>query len=161
MLDKLFETIETLKARIEKHKDYFHAGGRPEARTRAALIDPMLSALEWDVTDPDKVVIEPKTVGGWADYALLDSDREPVLFIEAKKLADRKPENRQVVGYTVSENIHRRTKIYYCAWTNGDGGHHLGRRDRYRTVRSEVPAPLVPQHARQLFCGAVRRLFET
>lgn len=122
MLDKLFGTIEVLKARIEKHRSYFHAGGKPEARTRAALIDPMLSALEWDVTDPDKVEIEPKMEGGrWADYALLGHDREPVLFIEAKKLAESNSEARQVVSYTVTENMERsRTKVRYCAWTNGD-----------------------------------------
>ena len=43
MLDKLFETIKTLQARIKHHKDYFHQGGKPEARARTALIDPMLS----------------------------------------------------------------------------------------------------------------------
>ena len=127
MLNKLFETIETLKARIndartkeKEHKSYFHAGGKPEARTRAALIDPMLSALEWDVTDPDKVEIEPQVANGWADYALLGRDRKPVLFIEAKKLAEDSSKAIQVVSYTVAENIGRRTKVFYCAWTNGD-----------------------------------------
>ena len=61
MLDTLFGTIEMLKARIKEHEGYFHAGGKPEARTRAALIDPMLSALEWDVTDPGLVEVEPAT----------------------------------------------------------------------------------------------------
>ena len=122
MLDKLFETIETLKVRIEEHKSYFDAGGKPEARTRAALIDPMLSALGWDVTDPDKVEIEPQMADQrWADYALLDHDRVPVLFIEAKKLAESNSKARQVVSYTVTENMENpRTKVRYCAWTNGD-----------------------------------------
>ena len=121
MLDKLFETIETLKARIKEHGDYFHAGGKPEARTRAALIDPMLSALEWDVTDPGLVEIEPKTIDGWADYALLGSGGNPVLFVEAKKLADRNPDMAQVVGYIIKENaLKQANQVLYGAWTNGD-----------------------------------------
>ena len=121
MLDRLFETIETLKARIKEHGDYFHAGGKPEARTRAALIDPMLSALEWDVTDPGLVEIEPKTIDGWADYALLGSGGNPVFFIEAKKLADRNPDMAQVVGYIIKENAPKQAnQVRYGAWTNGD-----------------------------------------
>ena len=121
MLDKLLKTIETLKARIKEHESYFHVGGKPEARTRAALIDPMLSALEWDVTNPGLVEIEPKTIEGWADYALLGSGGNPVFFIEAKKLADRNPDMKQVVSYIIRENAERQTDLVrYGAWTNGD-----------------------------------------
>ena len=121
MLDKLLETIEMLKARIKEHEGYFLAGGKPEARTRAALIDPMLSALEWDVTNPGLVEIEPRTIDGWADYALLGSGGNPVFFVEAKKLADRNPDMQQVVSYTIRENAQRQAGLVrYCAWTNGD-----------------------------------------
>ena len=81
----------------------------------------MLSALEWDVTDPGLVEIEPQTRDGWADYALLGSGGNPVFFIEAKKLADRNPDMRQVVAYTIRENANRQAGLVrYCAWTNGD-----------------------------------------
>ena len=86
MLDGLVQTIEMLKARIKEHGPHI---GAYESRTRVALIDPMLCALGWDVSDPDIVQIEPRTVNGWADYALLGGNRKPVIFVEAKKLADK------------------------------------------------------------------------
>ncbi len=117
MLDDLVQTIETLQRRIREHREYL---GNYESRTRVALIDPMLCALGWDVSDPDAVQIEPRTVNGWADYALLGSNRRPVIFVEAKKLADQDSPIRQTVGYAVSENIENRTNVRYCASTNGD-----------------------------------------
>ena len=50
LLDDLVGVIETLKERIAAH------GAKPaenETRTRMALIDPLLQALGWDVSDPD------------------------------------------------------------------------------------------------------------
>ena len=117
MLDDLVQTIETLQRRIREHREYL---GNYESRTRVALIDPMLCALGWDVSDPDAVQTEPRTVNGWADYALLGSNRRPVIFVEAKKLADQDSPIRQTVGYAVSENIENRTNVRYCASTNGD-----------------------------------------
>ena len=90
MLADLLKTINDLKDRIKDHADYF-GEGMAEARTRAALIDPVLSALEWNVSDPALVQIEPKTKSKRADYALLDSKGNRVLFVEAKSLADRRP----------------------------------------------------------------------
>ena len=123
MLDELFDTIKGLQERIEKHKKYFDAG-KPEARTRVALIDPMLSALEWDVTNPALVEIEPNTEtksdNYGADYALLDDKGNRVLFLEAKRLTDKKPAMAQAIAYTVEENRHSRTNVQYCGWTNGD-----------------------------------------
>jgi len=124
MLYELFETIKTLQDRIKHHKDYFHQGGKPEARARTALIDPMLSVLGWDVTDPDRVEIEPNTKtksdSYGADYALIDENRVRVLFLEAKKLADKTPAMSQAIAYTVEENRNSRTNVLYCGWTNGD-----------------------------------------
>lgn len=117
MLDELVDTIESLKARIKEHREHI---GVYEVRTRTALIDPILRALGWDVSDPSLVTIEPKTDGGWADYALLDKDRKTVVFVEAKKLSDREPPIKQAVGYAVSENIQNKVKVRYCASTNGD-----------------------------------------
>ena len=117
MLDDLVQTIDKLKTRIKEHGAHI---GAYESRTRVTLIDPMLCALGWDVSDPDVVQIEPRTVNGWADYALLGSNRRPVIFVEAKKLADQDSPIRQTVGYAVSENIENRTNVRYCASTNGD-----------------------------------------
>ena len=123
MLDELFNTIERLQGRIEKHKDYFCEGGQSETRARVALIDPILSALEWDVTDPALVEIEPntkyKSSNYGPDYALLDDKGNRVLFLEAKKLGG-KSAMEQALSYTFTENRHSRTNVQYCGWTNGD-----------------------------------------
>ena len=118
MLDDLIQTIDTLKERIRKHKDYL---GAYEARTRVSLIDPMLRALGWDVDDPDQVQVEPKTDNGWADYALLGISHRPVAFVEAKKLSENiAAHTQQTIGYAISENMNGTNKISYCACTNGD-----------------------------------------
>lgn len=120
MLDDLVQTIETLKTRIEKHRAYL-SEGKAEARTRTALIDPMLCALGWDVADPGAVEIEPRTDEGWADYALLGSNGKAVIFVEAKKLSENvRSHAKQSVNYAVGENLNRSPKIQYCALTNGD-----------------------------------------
>lgn len=118
MLENLITAIETLKERIKEHRSYFDTGF-PEARTRVALIDPLLQALEWDVANPSQVAIEPKAAAGRADYALLRKSGEPLLLLEAKKLSDAKAHYRQLAGYVVGENMKRTVKIPYCALSNG------------------------------------------
>ena len=84
-LDDLTELVGTLEERIEQHKDVL---GRNETATRYALIDPLLTALGWDLQDPGQVQTEYSTGDGRADYAMLaggDTSR-PRLVIEAKKL---------------------------------------------------------------------------
>ena len=118
LLGELVETIDKLKARIKEHHGYL---ANYERRTRTSLIDPMLCALGWDVSDPSAVEIEPRTDDGWADYALLGSNGKPVIFVEAKKLAENvKSHAKQSVNYAVGENLNRSPKIQYCAVTNGD-----------------------------------------
>ena len=118
MLDDLVQTIEDLKKRIRDHRDDIQGY---ESRTRVTLIDPMLCALGWDVSSPSVVTIEPKGPGGWADYALLGGNgRTIVIFVEAKKLADRDAPITQTVGYAVAENIQNNANVRYCASTNGD-----------------------------------------
>ena len=118
LLGGLVQTIETLQKRIKEHGSHI---GAYESRTRVTLINPMLSALGWDVDDPSAVEIEPKTDEGWADYALLGSNGKPVIFVEAKKLTENvKSHTKQSVNYAVGENLNRSPKIQYCALTNGD-----------------------------------------
>ena len=57
-LDDLVQVIETLQQRIKKYGHAFN-----EAQTRAALIDPLLNSLGWDVSDPGLVTPEYE-VGG-------------------------------------------------------------------------------------------------
>ena len=118
MLENLVATIEVLSGRIKEHRQYF-ARGEAEARTRTALIDPLLGALEWDVGDPNFVEIEPDVGRGRVDYALLGRTREPIVLLEAKKLIDTQVPYEQLAGYVVSQNLRRSSKIPYCAATNG------------------------------------------
>ena len=110
-LDELTATIETIKQRIKDHRSSLAAN---ETRTRQVLIDPLLKALGWDVTDPDSVALEYKVGGGFADYALL-ADGKPVTVIEAKKLNESLESHMmQLLNYAVSEGIK------YMILTDGD-----------------------------------------
>ena len=85
-LDDLVICIELLQERIRTYKATLREN---ETRTRMALIDPLLKALGWNISDPGVVTPEYKVSSGgnrWADYALLRPDGKPAAAIEAKKL---------------------------------------------------------------------------
>ena len=91
MLDKLVETIETLRARVSKYAPDL---SKNEIRTRAVLIDPMLKVLGWDVADPALVTVEYDVPPGRADYGLRRGlDNPPVVLVEAKRL-------ERTIGFT-------------------------------------------------------------
>ena len=89
LLDDLVGTIETLRLRIDAHGQVLREN---EIRTRLALIDPLLTALGWDVSDPKVVLPEYKTSSASnsprADYGLLGNNGQLVASIEAKHLGD-------------------------------------------------------------------------
>ena len=98
-LDDLVRVIEILKSRILEHRSTLSAY---EARTRNSLVDPLLTALGWDVSNPSLVTVEYNVGGGRADYALLSSDGKPRVFIEAKRLGESLNSHRsQIVTYAV------------------------------------------------------------
>ena len=66
-LDELASCIERLKTRMQSHRTILEEN---ETRTRAALIDPLLGALGWDVSDPAVVMAEYKVGNKSADYAI-------------------------------------------------------------------------------------------
>ena len=103
-LNRLADTISTLKARIDSHGDRLRES---ETRTRMALIDPLLQALGWDTGDPDLVVPEYNTAGQRrADYALMGNDGKPKVIVEAKKLgASLESHIDQMLTYAVREGI--------------------------------------------------------
>ena len=82
-LDDLAGCIKLLQERIRAYEATLR---KDETRTRMALIDPLLTALGWDVTDPSLVRPEYKVVDGKADYALLRTEDSPAAIIEAKRL---------------------------------------------------------------------------
>ena len=62
----IIRCIESLRVQLERHRKE----GLKEYPTRTIFIDPMLSALGWDVRDPDEVQLErPTVVGKSVDYA--------------------------------------------------------------------------------------------
>lgn len=111
-LENLVSTIETLKERINAHRSDLAA---IEARTRAALIDPVLTALGWDTSDPGLVMVEQRLRGGKADYALLKPDGNPISIVEAKALGSQLDKvTDQLINYAFAEGIP------YAVSTDGD-----------------------------------------
>ena len=68
LLEPLVSVIETIRQRISEHGATLREN---ETRTRVALIDPILQALGWDVSDPTVVTPEFPVSASRADYALL------------------------------------------------------------------------------------------
>ena len=89
-----------------------------EARTRMALIDPVLSALGWRTSNPAEVLAEYAVDAGRADYALLRSGTrktEVLAFVEAKKLGEPLASHReQALRYATTAGVQ------FAALTNGD-----------------------------------------
>ena len=73
------DAIEAVSARVAEYGDYFQY----ETHTRYWLVDPLLSALGWDSTNPGQVYIEYPTPSGLrADYALLHpSTAKPLIIV--------------------------------------------------------------------------------
>ena len=97
LLDELVGVIETLKERIVTHGASLREN---ETRTRMALIDPLLHALGWDVSDPTVVTPEYSVGASRADYALLTPTGNPSALVEAKKLDESLASHRmQMLNY--------------------------------------------------------------
>ncbi len=109
---ELSECIKVLRERVERYSK----SPLKEAQTRLMLIDPMLKALGWDVSNPDQVDVEHGTVDGKAvDYAL-KIEGKVVLLVEAKSLSDPLTDVKaitQVVGYASNKGVD------WCVLTNG------------------------------------------
>ena len=107
LLDELAELVGRLKERIEKHEDVL---SKNETATRYALIDPLLTALGWDLQDPGQVRMEYDTGKGRVDYAMFarggGDTGSPELVVEAKNLG--KPTSDgidQSITYCVGRGI--------------------------------------------------------
>jgi predicted type IV restriction endonuclease len=77
------ETLFKIKIRLEKLGDK----SMGEAQTKESFINPLISALGWDIADFDEVKLEYKHTkkATPVDYALL-IDMTPKLYVEAKQL---------------------------------------------------------------------------
>lgn len=81
----LLDVVRLVRERMAADWDYISGH---ETRTRQFLIDPVLTALGWDVLDSSVVVLEARVPFGSADYVGLDSS-VPRLVVEAKRLGAR------------------------------------------------------------------------
>ena len=112
MLDDLVGVIETLKSRIAAHGGDLRTS---EARTRMTLIDPLLTALGWDSSDPGLVMAEYYLRGKSADYALLADAENAICIIEAKRLGEKlSAHQEQMVNYALMDGVP------YAGLTDGD-----------------------------------------
>ena len=116
-LDNLNELVGKLKERIEQHKDVLRGN---ETATRYALIDPLLTALGWDLSDPGQVRTEYNPDGDRrrSDYTMFTGGdkKKPQLVIEAKKLGT--PISVEIIDQTITYCI--REGIPHFVVTNGD-----------------------------------------
>ncbi len=122
----LAEIVAVVQKRIQQIRDRKEIIG--EQNTKAALIDPILSALGWNLQEIDEVRREyrRKPQDNPVDYALF-LNRTECLFIEAKSLeidlCDRKWIS-QNMGYAAVAGVQ------WCILTNGD---------EYRIYNSHAP----------------------
>ncbi len=113
MFDDLIRTIDILRERIRSYRGDM---GTNETRTRMALIDPLLTALGWDTSDPALVTPEYSIENRRADYALKPpSSTLPAMFIEAKKLGEGFEQHREQMT-----NYSNMAGVRYAALTDGD-----------------------------------------
>jgi hypothetical protein len=112
----LNNTVQRLRGNIKKMSQ--NRKILNEAMTKVALINPLLSALGWDLEDPDEVAMEyrKKSLDRPVDYALL-IQRLPCLFVEAKALKGGL-EDRKWISQTISYAAV--TGVEWCVLTNGD-----------------------------------------
>jgi len=111
--DDLLGVIEILKERIRMHRQLLQQN---ETRTRMALIDPLLTALGWDVSDPGLVTPEYSVGQGRVDYALNGSNTIPAAIVEAKRLDHplNNDERMQMLNYANMRGVR------YAAVTDGN-----------------------------------------
>jgi hypothetical protein len=120
------ELVEQLRTKIAR----YHAP-LGEQNTKAALIEPLLRGIGWDVEDVDEVHREyrVRSMDNPVDYALM-LDRKPALFVEAKgtreNLEDRKWAG-QIMQYAAVAGVE------WVLLTNGD---------EYRIYNSHATVPV-------------------
>ncbi len=127
-MSKLVTVLEQIREKIERYKGQ---GKINEQNTKAALIQPVLRALGWDVEDLDEVQFEYRRTpkDNPVDYALLLS-RVPVLFVEAKSLGENIEERKwsnQVLVYASMAGVE------WVVLTDGD---------EYRIFNSHAAVPV-------------------
>ena len=103
----LVNALNLVRDRIDKHG---HKCAKNEMMTRYSLIDPLLKALDWDVSDPGVVVPEDVGPNGTTDYTMSGNS----MLIEAKRFNESLDKHvRRLVDYIKAKNVR------YGVLTNG------------------------------------------
>ena len=144
MLEDLVCAIHACQTRIAEHETALSGN---EIRTRVALIDPMLRALGWDVSDPRIVMPEYSAAGGRADYALL-IENQPRVVIEAKHLNEPLTQQHriQVTTYANTEGVKYAGLTDGNRWELYDVFSHAPLRERC-IMKAHLSATPVPRSA--------------
>ena len=98
MVDQVLEdSIETVRKLLTKHEKYLSGN---ETATRILIIDPVLTALGWDVRCPKFVKLEQVFNGNKTDYILLQANDGILAVVEAKPVYSALPRHqKQASGY--------------------------------------------------------------
>ena len=112
LLGPLTDAIETARRQmLERRRDL--TGN--ETRTRNAQIDPILRALDWNVSNPSQVTTEYELPSGRVDYALRGQNSRVLAIIEAKRLGESLERHRgQLIHYAYE------SQPVFAVLTNGD-----------------------------------------
>ncbi len=113
---KVTAAVEIIRKRIQQVRDRKELIG--EQNTKAALIDPLLSAMGWDLQEIDEVRREyrRKPQDNPVDYALF-LNRTECLLIEAKSLEKDLGDRRWILQNLAYANA---VGVKWCVLTNGD-----------------------------------------
>ncbi|GAB3487832.1 DUF5655 domain-containing protein [Flexivirga lutea] len=107
---------EVMAAALNKAEKLKDVGAGNEANTKALLIDPLLTALGWDLGDVEVVAREVKVFDGtFLDYSLTPSSG-PRLFVEAKGIGENLGDKKfiaQTINYANNDGV------VWCVLTNG------------------------------------------
>ena len=109
---QLEESIEEARRVLTTHHEYLKGN---ETRTRALVIDDVLTALGWDIKDPARVWLEERANGNYMDYVLRSASGGFLAVVEAKS-ADTGPKDsdrRDASGYAGEIGV------LYAVLTNG------------------------------------------
>ena len=108
----------TLEKRIKAARkvltEYHEYLRNNETATRTVVIDPVLTALGWDVTNPARVQLEQRANGNKMDYVLLLRSEGILAVVEAKPAGSGLDRDRkQASGYATEVGAR------YAVLTNG------------------------------------------
>lgn len=98
MISPLSTVVEVLKKVSTDAKLYGSKLAKNEAATRSALIDPILRVLGWDLSNPFAVEFERTFLDTRVDYALINSQEQVKVIIEAKTLGGKLDDKKIIMS---------------------------------------------------------------